>query len=116
REDSTAPPRQIRQELPKPHPLFRIQSRGRLIDDEQLRIIEQRLRNPDALAHTTREPTEIALAGVVQVHELEQRIDALSSGLRVEPPRRCEVREELHRIEVRIHPKVLWQGPDLSPG
>jgi hypothetical protein len=47
--------RQLRQQLPEPQPLLRIQSGGRLVEDQQVRGAEQRLGDPDTLPHPTRQ-------------------------------------------------------------
>ena len=57
--------------------LFRIEAGGRLVDDDEPRIAEQRLRDAEALAHAAGERAELALAHVPQVDLLQQRFDHL---------------------------------------
>ena len=52
----------IREQIAKAHALFGIEPGRRFIDDQQLRIVEQRLRDSDALLHSAGEAAERPLA------------------------------------------------------
>ena len=54
-----------------------IEAGGRLVDDHQPRIAEQRLRDAEALAHAAGERAELALAHVPQIDLLQQCLDRL---------------------------------------
>ncbi len=56
-------------------PFLRIQSRGRLVDDDQSRRTEKRLRDAEALPHAAGELTLGAIARVEQVEALEEHVD-----------------------------------------
>jgi hypothetical protein len=52
RKDDDAVAGHLAQEGSQPNPLLRIQARRRLVDDQESRIVEQRLRDSDALTHS----------------------------------------------------------------
>src|SRR5205823_8620177 len=87
--------------------LFRIQPRRRLIDNEQLGVIQERLGNTDALPHSAGETAERTLARFDEVHHLEQLLDSLARGLTIETFGRGEVFEELDRVQIRVNAEVL---------
>ena len=57
-----------------------IEPRGRLVDDDQLRVAEQRDGDAEALAHAAGEAAELLLARVPQVRLLEQRVDDVAAA------------------------------------
>ena len=57
--------------------LFRIQTGGRLIDDDQRGVADQRLRDAEPLAHAAREPRQRVVPDVPQVDLVQQRLDRL---------------------------------------
>ena len=59
--------------------LLGVEARGRLVDDDQLRVADQRLRDAEALAHAAREAGERLLAHVPEVGLLQQRLDRLAA-------------------------------------
>ena len=63
-----------------------IETGGRLVDDDQFRIAEQRLRDAEALAHAAGEGAEVLLARVVEVRALQQRVDGVAPLARVDDP------------------------------
>ena len=76
----------LREQVVKAHALLGIESRGRLVDDDQLRIAEQRLRDAEALPHAAGEGAEVLLARVVEVRPLQQRVDGVAPLARVDDP------------------------------
>src|SRR5262249_7955070 len=60
--------------------LGRIEARGRLVDDHEFGITEQRLGDAEALAHAAGESLHRALAYVVQVGLLQQGRNLLAAG------------------------------------
>ncbi len=109
REDDDALARELGEQRAEAHALLRIESRRRLVDDQQARIVEQRLRDADALAHAAGEAAERTVASLDEVHELEQLLDPRARRARLEALRGGEVLEELHRRELRVDAEVLGQ-------
>src|SRR5215472_4281673 len=66
--------RKIGEQVTEAHALFRVQTHRWLIDNEQLRIIEQRLSNAHPLLHPTRVAPKWTLAHISQVDHLQQFI------------------------------------------
>jgi hypothetical protein len=58
--------------------LFRIEARGRLVDDQQRRAADQRLGDAEALAHAAGEAGNGFLAHAPQVDLAQQRLDGLA--------------------------------------
>ena len=67
----------------KAHSLLGIESRGRLVDDNQFRIPEKRLRDAEALPHAAGEGAEVLLPRIVKIGALQQRVDGVASLARV---------------------------------
>ena len=86
REDDDAPLRDLGQQVAKAHALLRVEADGRLVDDDELRIAEQRLRDADALAHAAGVAAEAAVRRAVQVGQLEQLLDAAIEVVRRRGP------------------------------
>ena len=66
---------ELRQQVAKAHSLLRIEAGSRFVDDQQLRIIEQRLRDSDALLHATGEAAQRAFADVGEIDELKEFVN-----------------------------------------
>ena len=62
----------------KAKPLGRVEPGRRLVDDDDLRIAEQRLGDAEALAHAAGEGRDRALARVEEVGLLQQRLNLLA--------------------------------------
>src|SRR5947207_3239717 len=56
----------------------RIKGRGRFIEDEQFRIVNQRLGQPYTLQHAAREFAQVAIGSLFQVEELKHFAHALT--------------------------------------
>ena len=68
---------ELAQEVEKANALGRVEPCGRLVDDEQLRITQERHGKAEALPHATRVATELLLPYVPQVRLPEERLDDL---------------------------------------
>ena len=64
RENDNALTGKFREKIAKAHAFFGIEAGGGLVNDEQLRIVEERLGDADALAHAAGISAERALGGV----------------------------------------------------
>jgi hypothetical protein len=63
------------EQIQKAVALLRIETSGRLVDDDQLRIPDQRLRDAEPLAHAAGKPGEHLLANAPQVGSMKERFD-----------------------------------------
>jgi hypothetical protein len=64
---------------------------GRLVDDDELRVAEQRLGDAEALPHAAREAAEVLLANGMQVDAMQQRVDGRRrDGASTRPFRRAK--------------------------
>ena len=66
----------FRKNIAKSHALFRIKSGSRLIHDDQVRIVDQRLGDPEALLHSSGETAELSIGHAMQIDCLEHFRDA----------------------------------------
>ena len=71
------------QQIVKAHALFRIESGSWLVDDDQLRISQQRLRDSESLLHASRETAQRLPAVLVQIGLLQERSHDLAPLFRV---------------------------------
>src|SRR5690606_37489792 len=73
----------LAQQVEKADALDRVETRSRLVDDDQLRVAEQRDGDAEALSHTARVRAELLPANVPQIRAPEQRLDDLAARLRL---------------------------------
>ena len=97
-------------ELAEAQPLLRVEPGGRLVEHEQLRAAEQRLRQRDAPAHAARQRPD-ALVGDVVEADRAQHAPHLGVALAAVGPllEGRDVVDELERREVRVEPGLLRQ-------
>jgi hypothetical protein len=86
-EDDDALAGQIREQVAEADALFGIEPGRGLVDDQELRIVEERLRDADALAHAAGKSAERALARIGEVHQHQQLVDTAFAEARVFPSR-----------------------------
>ena len=100
----------VREQVVEAHALLGVEAGGRLVDDDELRVAEQRLRDAEALAHAAGEAAQRLLAHVVQVGLLQQRRDDVAPRrLVVEALQAREVVEQFLGRDFRIHAEILRQ-------
>ena len=76
----------LRQEIVEAVALFRVEAGGRLVDDDQLRVTQQGLGDPEALAHAAGIGGHGLLGVLGQVGLLQQGFDDLFAFLRIGQP------------------------------
>ena len=72
REDHDAALADLREQVAETHALLRVEADRRLVDDDELRIAEERLGDAEALAHAAGVAAEPPVRGAVEVRQLEQ--------------------------------------------
>ena len=95
--------REFRKQIAKADPLFRIQTGGRLIHDEKLGIIQERLGNPDTLFHPAGVTAQRTLPRLHEVDHFQEFLDSLTRGFPIEALGRGQIFQELNRIQVWIN-------------
>jgi len=108
-EDDDALAGKLGEEIAEAHALFGIETRGGLIHDEELGVVEKRLCDADALAHAAREPSKRTMARIREIHHDEEFVYAVARGGAIETLDRGKVFEEFIRSEMRIHAEILRQ-------
>ena len=113
RENDDAIAGEIREQIAEADPLFRIQSGRGFIDDQQLWIVQQRLRDADALPHASGVSAQRAFAHIGQIDQIQQFIDAAARGGCVQAFHGSEIFEEFDRVQIRIDAEILRQISEL---
>ena len=73
-EDDHAVLAQLAEQVQEAHALGRVEAGGRLVDDDEPRVAEQRHRDAEALPHAAGEAAELLLAHVPEVGLPQQRL------------------------------------------
>lgn len=107
RENDDALAGKFGEKISEANALLGIKAGGGFIDDEELRIVEERLRDADALAHASGVAAERALGGVGEIYEREQFGDAPAGGRRGDAFYSGEIVEEFDGAEIGIDAEVL---------
>src|SRR5262249_47847603 len=85
------------------HATHRVEAAAGLVENKQVGIVDQRLREPDALLHALRIRFDLALARVLQLDQLEDGIDpALRVGPRDPKEPRIEPQQFLRREKLVV--------------
>jgi hypothetical protein len=100
----------LRQQVQKSVALFRVEPRSGFIDDDQVRIADQRLSDTESLAHSTREAGDCLVAHSPEIGLVQQCLDsclAVCTG--------CYPFEHAHMFEhviggnAGVDAEILWQ-------
>ena len=103
------------QQVMETYPLLRVQTRRRFIDNDQLGITQQCLRDTEALAHTAGIAAQRFVAYVEEVGLLEKACDNFKPLFLVGQPLQLgEVVEHVPRRDLRINAEFLGQVAQLS--
>ncbi len=106
---------QFREEPVEADPLLGIEAGGGLVDNDQLRIAGERLRDPEPLLHTAGVPFHLALCGVGQVDPLQQLGRELLQPLgSLHTLEHQQVAQHRLAAQVRVEAEVLGQVAELA--
>jgi hypothetical protein len=108
-EDHNARARQLRKQVAEAHALFGIEAGRRLVDDQELGIVQQRLCDTNSLLHASRIAAQRTFARLQQIDHREQLIDSPARRSAVEALGGRQIFQELHGIQIGINPEILWQ-------
>jgi hypothetical protein len=109
RENDDALAGKFGKKIAKTDALFGIEAGGGFIDDEELGIVEERLRDADALAHAAGIAAERALGGVGEIYEREEFGDAPAGSRSGDAFYSGEIVEEFDGAEIGVDAEVLWK-------
>ena len=90
------------------HALGRIQADCRLVHDQHRRVVEQGLRDAQALAHAAAEGAHTGAGHVLEVHRLQRLLDA-RAPFPPEPGEQRQVVKVLVGGQARVEAEVLGQ-------
>ena len=97
----------FREKIAEADALFGIETGGGLVDDEELRIVEERLRDADALAHAAGIAAERALGDVSEIYEREEFRDAPAGSGGGDAFHGGEIVEEFDGAKIGVDAEVL---------
>ena len=98
------------EQIVEAHALFGVEAGGGLVDDDEPRIAQQRLRDAEALLHAAGIAAQRLVAMVPQVGLPQQGVDHIAPLLGVlDALQRCEVRQQRFGRDLRIQPELLRQ-------
>jgi len=112
-ENHAAVRRKHAQQRAKQQPSVHIETGKRLIQDDQIRIVQQRRRDEHALPHPLREGSHGAIAAVVQLKQSQQVWNLFLERDTRKPAKARDEREVLNRGEVCIKERLLGNVADL---
>lgn len=95
--------------LAEAQPLLGVEADGRFVDDQEFRIVQQRLRNADPLAHAAGEVRQPAIGHLPEPDRGQHLLDPGVGRARAESLHRGEVGEELARGQRRVDAEGLRQ-------
>ncbi len=102
-------PGEFRQEVAEPHPLPWIQAGGRFIQNQDLRVIQQRLGNAHPPSHTAGQMSDFFPGGLCQGYLIQQLFHPLPAGLFVQSFQGCCIEQIVPDGKFRRKPEVLRQ-------
>ena len=94
----------------------RIQARGGFVEDDQIRVVDQRLSDADAALHALGEFADGARAGLVQAHHLDELLGAAAAFGRVDLEEAAEEVERLARVQEAVEVAFFGQVADAGLG
>ncbi len=116
REKHRRPPRvEFENRLPNLPPTDRIEPAHRLVQDDQRRLVDNRLRDAEALAHAFREFAQADVPRPPEADEVEQPVDALPAPLPRQIAEGAVEGEGFPRRQVFVEIGILRHEPDLPP-
>ena len=106
----------FRQQVTETDALFRVEPRSRLVHDNHLRMMDQRLGNPQTALHTSRQLVGIAVAHIEKPHVLQHLIHRfLPERLTVHSGKTRSVVQKLVRFIFGKETEVLRKIPQYAP-
>ena len=93
--------------------LLGVKARGRLVENHDFGVTQERLGQGKTLLHTTRKGTDAVGADVVQFNRMEKLVDLLVGFLFVQPLQNGHVTEEIQSREGGVHTGILGHEAQL---
>src|SRR5262245_37209550 len=113
REDDDCVLPDLGQEVEKTGALCGVEAGGWLVDDDDVRVTEQSLRDAEAPAHAARETGYRALSHISKVGEPEQPLDlGAADRFRANALEHCDMVEQILGRDLGICAELLWQIPE----
>ena len=94
----------------------RVQTRRGLVQDHQIRIIDQRLSQSNTALHALRKLTYLSVASIVQPHHFDQLVGTLAAFHWVQIEQIAKEIERLLGVQVTIEIRFLGEVPNARLG
>src|SRR6266852_9980856 len=105
---------QLAQQVADEKPAQRIEPRGGFVQEDQLRVIDQRLGEAGTLEHALAVLAQRAIRRVEQVHAVEQLADPALQGWSAKTVEPAVKTEELPSGETLVESKMFGQESDAA--
>ena len=105
----------LRDQVAEADPLLRVQARRRLIHDEHLRVVEERLRDPEPLLHAAGIGAHFFGSGVLKPGHFDQFLRPAQGLALGKPLHRGHIQEEVPPRKLRVIAKILRKVPKDIP-
>ncbi len=105
---------QLSQDLAHLDPRARVETGCGLVEDEQRRIVDERVRQAEPLPHSARHALDVAVAPVGQPHDLEQLADHRRAAVRRHAVAAGEEVEVLPDAQVVVDPVEVGHVADAA--
>ncbi len=114
-EDRLAQRAQFAEQLAKLDPCPRVEAGGGLVEEQDLGVVDERVRQAEPLLHAARQRLDVLVALVAEVDELEEVADHASSAGRRDAVAASEEVEVLPDLHVVVDPEHVRHEPDDAP-
>ena len=103
---------QLAQELAQLDPGPRVEARGRLVEEQHLRVVDQRVGEAQPLLHAAREALDVGVALGPEVHEVEQVADHPPPAVGRDAVAAGEEVQVLPDLHVVVDPEAVRHEPE----
>src|SRR5207245_2039116 len=111
-EHGAAPIAQTENQRPHVATAERVETRHRLVENHQLRIVDDRLRDADALQHALRELTEVEAAFGADADLVEQTVRACAALRPADAEESGKIDQQLLGRKVVVEVRILGEVAD----
>ena len=97
----------VRDQIPEAHPFFRVKPRRRLIQNQDIGIVQFRLRDSQALLHPSRIGFDFSVGHIPQIDQFQQLLRSIFCGFSLHSLDRGQIHQKLTGGKIRIKAKIL---------
>ena len=114
-DDGLAHRTELAEELAKLDPRARVETGRRLVEEQHLRVVDERVGEAQPLLHAARQVLDVGVALVAEIDQLEQVADHPAPAGRRQPVAAGEEVEVLPDLHVVVDPERVRHEPEDAP-